>query len=81
MNSNNKNILKNGSWAISNLCRGKPLPQFSYTKVSIPVFIKLISNETDFEILTDCLWALSYLTDGDEQRIQMFVDLNIMYGL
>lgn len=81
MNTNNKSIVKNGSWTISNLCRGKPVPAFNYTKVAIPVFVKLISIETDIEILTDCLWALSYMTDGDDSRIQMFVDCNIMFGL
>ncbi len=67
-----KNIIKHGTWAISNLCRGtlfnkwKPLPKFERFKTAIPVLIKMQAQETDDEILTDALWALSYLTDGDE---------------
>jgi len=40
-----------------------------------------MSNESDHEILQDALWALSYLTDGDEFRIQRIIDLNIIQGL
>lgn len=69
INSMNKNIIKHGTWAISNLCRGKPLPSFEYTKAAIPVLVKMQATESDQEILTDALWALSYLTDGDESII------------
>lgn len=51
INSLNKNIIKHGTWAISNLCRGKPLPDFQFTKVAIPVLIKAMTNESDHEIL------------------------------
>ena len=60
---------------------GKPLPDYNYTKVAIPVLIKVMTNETDKEILTDSLWALSYLTDGNEERIQHILNLNILEGL
>lgn len=43
INSFNKNIIKHGTWAISNLCRGKPLPQYEYTHVAIPVLIKVMT--------------------------------------
>lgn len=26
--TNNKNTIKHGTWALSNLCRGRPLPDF-----------------------------------------------------
>lgn len=81
MNSNNQNIIKHGTWAISNLCRGKPLPMYKYTQVAGPVLVKMMNEQQDSEILTDALWALSYLTDGDEERIQTFLDLNILNGL
>jgi|LakMenEpi03Aug12_release.lakeMendotaPanAssembly.Ray.scaffolds.fasta_scaffold682980_1 importin subunit alpha-1 len=48
---------------------GKPLPNYEYTKYALPALIKVMINENDSEILTDSLWALSYLTDGDEERI------------
>jgi importin subunit alpha-2 len=38
-------------------------------------------EQSDYEILTDSLWALSYLTDGDEARIDWILSLNILPGL
>jgi importin subunit alpha-6/7 len=81
LKSNIKNIIKHGTWAVSNLCRGKPLPSFTYTQIAIPVLVKAITVESDFEILTDALWALSYLSDGDEARIQMVIEAQIIPGL
>lgn len=49
--SMNKNIIKHGTWSISNLCRGKPLPDFQYTKVAIPVLVKMLAVDHDNEIL------------------------------
>jgi hypothetical protein len=45
------------------------------------VLVKAITVESDFEILTDALWALSYLSDGDEARIQTVIDAQIVPGL
>ena len=54
---------------------------YKYTQVAGPVLVKMMNEQQDSEILTDALWALSYLTDGDEERIQTFLDLNILNGL
>ena len=35
----------------------------------------------DEEIISDCCWALSYISDGDNQRIQDILDLNILSTL
>jgi importin subunit alpha-1 len=35
--SNNKSTIKHGTWALSNLCRGRPLPKFELVKKAIPV--------------------------------------------
>jgi hypothetical protein len=69
MESTHKATIKHGTWAISNLCRGRPLPKFEYTKNAIPVLCKVIKEETDTEPLTDATWALSYLSDGSDDRI------------
>ena len=63
------------------LKKGKPLPDFNYTQVAIPVLVKVVIHEFDPELLTDSLWALSYLSDGDENRIQINLDNNILVGL
>jgi importin subunit alpha-1 len=78
MNSNNKNTIKHGSWALSNLCRGRPLPNFKYTAPAIPVFCKVLKEESDAEVLTDAAWALSYLSDGDDKRIQLVLNTGVL---
>jgi hypothetical protein len=60
---------------------GKPLPSFKFTATAIPVLIRIINISHDSEVLHDALWALSYLTDGTEERIQMVIEMGILEGL
>jgi hypothetical protein len=73
--------LKHGTWDLSNLCRGKPLPDFNLVYRAIPTLAKVIKESTDPEILTDAVWALSYLSDGDDERIQMVVNTDVVPAL
>jgi len=59
-------IVKHGTWALSNLCRGRPQPKMSYVKTAIPTLFNVITMQTDPEVLTDAAWALSYLSDSDQ---------------
>jgi hypothetical protein len=77
----NKNTIKHGTWALSNLCRGRPLPDFEAVKRSIPTLSKVIQEEVDAEVLTDAAWAMSYLSDGDEHRINMVIQTGIVPAL
>lgn len=63
---------------MSNLCRGRPLPKFEFVKNSIPVLGKVIQESTDTEVLTDAAWALSYLSDGDDNRIDMVIKAGVI---
>ncbi|CAD8174198.1 unnamed protein product [Paramecium pentaurelia] len=77
-NAPNKNTIKHCTWSLSNLCRGKPIPDFKYVKNALPVFCKVIIDETDPEVLTDACWALSYLSDGDNSRLQTVIDSQVV---
>jgi len=66
---------------LSNLCRGRPLPEFEQVKRAIPTLSRVIQEENDAEVLTDAAWAMSYLSDGDENRIQLVVDTGIIPSL
>jgi len=70
-------MLRNCSWTLSNFCRGKPSPDFGYLKPAIPVLARLLLAPDD-EILADACWALSYLTDGPNERIQAVIEDNIV---
>lgn len=60
--SENKSTIKHGTWALSNLCRGKPLPDYDLVKDALPVLAKVLLTQDDPEVITDATWALSYLS-------------------
>lgn len=71
-------MLRNVTWAISNLCRGKsPQPDFAVVSQAIPTLVALLGS-SDNEILADAAWALSYLTDGANFKIQAVLDAGAM---
>jgi Armadillo/beta-catenin-like repeat len=75
-----KSMVRNATWTLSNFCRGKPPPPFERTRVALPTLKHLImqnDNDLDEEILTDACWALSYLSDGPNERIQAVIHANI----
>jgi len=37
-------IIKHGSWALSNLCRGKPPPKYELVKCAIPIFVQIMKT-------------------------------------
>lgn len=70
----NTSLLRNCTWALSNFCRGKPQPPLNVLLPAIPVLANVIQQNTDQETSIDASWALSYISDGDDSRIQAVVD-------
>lgn len=67
-------FLRNVTWVIVNLCRNKdPPPPVETIKELLPALCMLI-HHSDVNILVDTVWALSYLTDGGNDQIQMVID-------
>jgi len=76
--SSRLSFVKNATWTISNLCRGKynseSKPIMDETaRALLPRLASLVTC-SDKEVLTDALWALSYLSDGDEERLHPFLE-------
>jgi len=57
-------ILKLTTWAISNLCRGRPDPKLEYVRVAVPTLCNILQSQTDSEALRDAAWALSAFSNA-----------------
>ncbi|CAL5194803.1 unnamed protein product [Lathyrus oleraceus] len=69
-------MLRNATWTLSNFCRGKPQPSFDQVKPALPALASLI-HSNDEEVLTDACWALSYLSDGTNDKIQGVIEAGV----
>lgn len=69
-------MLRNATWTLSNFCRGKPQPDFENVKPALPTLAQLIFSP-DEEVLTDACWALSYLSDGPNEKIQAVIESGV----
>lgn len=64
-------LLRNIAWTLSNLCRNKnPSPSLQSCCRCLPVFAQFLCHD-DAEVLGDTCWALSYITDGSDDKIQV----------
>ncbi|CAJ1940903.1 unnamed protein product [Sphenostylis stenocarpa] len=69
-------MLRNATWTLSNFCRGKPQPPFEQVRPALPALERLIFSN-DEEVLTDACWALSYLSDGTNDKIQAVIEAGV----
>jgi HEAT repeat protein len=69
-------MCRNATWALSNLCRGKPPPPLEWVSPALITLNQLIYS-SDVEVLTDACWALSYLSDGPNERITAVIQSNV----
>jgi len=67
-------------WAISNLCRGSPLPKYSQVTEAIPVLCKAIATSKikDTSNLSDCCWAISYHIDSQCNNIIELINTGVV---
>ena len=74
--SSKLSMLRNATWTLSNFCRGKPGPDFELIRNALPALARHI-HSTDEEILTDACWALSYLSDGPNDKIDKVIQAGV----
>lgn len=71
------NFLRNVTWVMVNLCRSKDPPPNREIVVTLLPALSVLINHQDTSILVDTVWALSYLTDGGNEQIQLVIDSGV----
>ena len=69
--------IRNATWTLSNFCRGKPHPAFEHVREALPTLAALIQAQ-DSDVLTDALWALSYVSDADNGRLTAVIEAGVV---
>lgn len=74
----NVSMMRNVTWAVSNLCRGsKPRPALNMVAPYVPVLARIIESSGDEEATVDACWALSYVSDGENERLDCIVGTGV----
>ncbi|KAL1457478.1 hypothetical protein WDU94_007705 [Cyamophila willieti] len=74
-------FLRNVTWVIVNLCRNKDPPPSISTIMDLLPALNILIHHHDTSILVDTVWALSYLTDGGNDQIQLVIDSGVVPSL
>lgn len=73
-------LLRNTVWTLSNLCRGKPPVSTEIARKVVPLLASVILQCNDEDTLIDSCWAFSYLTDGENERIDVLLEQKDVVG-
>lgn len=70
-------FMQNVAWTLSNLCRNKNPPTADHYLLEIVPSLMRLMEKSDKQTLSDTCWALSYITDGANARIQLVLESGI----
>jgi len=71
-------LMKSCTWCIQNLCRGKPEPKLSLVLPALKPITEILTTQKDIILLSDCAWALWFISDGGGQKIPYILATNIV---
>jgi len=69
-------LLRCCALTLRNLCRGKPQPYPAQVRPALAALSQLVHSD-DSVVLERALWALSYLTDGEDDLMQQVLDSGV----
>ena len=71
-------FVRNASWTLSNICRGRPAPDFTLISRAISSLAKVLLENDSEEIISDVCWAISYISDGGQEHIPSLLETNVL---
>jgi importin subunit alpha-1 len=70
-------LLRNATWALSNLCRGKE-PRVALERIAPAISTLLrLARHADADVVTDACWALVYLSEDADQLLHAVLEAGI----
>jgi len=69
------------TWCLSNLCRNKPPPSLEVAAGLLPALTYLVTAMEDKEVLSDALWAVTYLSEGSDELVDAVVASGVLPGV
>ena len=77
--TNNKKLIKNCTWSISNFFRIKPILKYDIAKKSIKIFARnLLLLQDDSEFLSDACFILCFMTENYKEGIKELMEFDIL---
>jgi hypothetical protein len=73
-------ILRTAVSALKNVCSGKPQPPLDVLYDPLRALAEVIAAADDEDVLCDACWAVSYVADGPNDRIQAVMETGIDTG-
>mmetsp|Transcript_10555 Transcript_10555/g.30911 ORF Transcript_10555/g.30911 Transcript_10555/m.30911 type:complete len:527 (-) Transcript_10555:120-1700(-) len=77
----NMDHLRQVMFAIANLCKGNLASHVASKANLLGPLVLLLDKPIAEEIKADILWAISYLTDGDEKEVDFVISIGILSKL
>lgn len=76
----NTKFLRNATWTLSNMCRGRVKPTLELATIVLPYILRLLLTCQDVEVLSNLLYTLQYISDDDSfnnSKVQKIIELGM----
>lgn len=70
-------IVRNSVWCLSNLCRGKPSPDWEKVRPCCELLVHL-AHMDDEQVLIDTCWCIAYISDGTSDRVNAIINIGLV---